>query len=309
MPAILSHHLFGRSVLLASKGKAYTSRDERDAFLLGNQGPDPLYYGTLSPHVVGIKTLGARMHTLHVEQTIEFMRDLCSSAPLAEQKILDAYLCGWLCHFVLDSSTHPLIFAYEQALTHAGVPGLDAGSRSFVHAQIEADLDVYLLYRLTGRTVGEYYIPKQVLYSNAAALALIDRLYAAVAREIYGIKVPHDVFSLSVRDMRKIIRLLFSPGGTKRHLVGRIERLARPHSLLQALSHRTKAYEDCWYANDEHCTWLHPATGASSIASYFELFEDACAGAQRAIELFEHGAPGAAITGGLDFDGNARMPQ
>ena len=43
MPALITHDFFGRDVY----DRLYTfiggSRDEADAFLLGNQGPDPLF--------------------------------------------------------------------------------------------------------------------------------------------------------------------------------------------------------------------------------------------------------------------------
>ena len=52
MPALITHDFFGRDVY----DRLYTfiggSRDEADAFLLGNQGPDPLFYLVLSPQSV-----------------------------------------------------------------------------------------------------------------------------------------------------------------------------------------------------------------------------------------------------------------
>ena len=51
MPALITHDFFGRDVY----DRLYTfiggSRDEADAFLLGNQGPDPLFYLVLSPQL------------------------------------------------------------------------------------------------------------------------------------------------------------------------------------------------------------------------------------------------------------------
>ena len=44
MPAILTHDFFGQDVYAAHSHVIGKSIDEKDAFLLGNQGPDPLFY-------------------------------------------------------------------------------------------------------------------------------------------------------------------------------------------------------------------------------------------------------------------------
>ena len=49
MPAILTHDFFGQDVYAAHSHVIGKSIDEKDAFLLGNQGPDPLFYLVLSP--------------------------------------------------------------------------------------------------------------------------------------------------------------------------------------------------------------------------------------------------------------------
>ncbi len=63
MPAILSHHLFGRSVLARNNNRSFATRNARDAFLLGNQGPDPLFFVTRSLALADAKRLGSRMHS------------------------------------------------------------------------------------------------------------------------------------------------------------------------------------------------------------------------------------------------------
>ena len=42
MPAILTHHLFGEDASAQLPEYLLTSQEEMLAFLLGNQGPDPL---------------------------------------------------------------------------------------------------------------------------------------------------------------------------------------------------------------------------------------------------------------------------
>ena len=63
MPAILTHDLFGQGVLedVTSLLKV-RSVAERDAFLLGNQGPDPLFYLVVDPLMHKWSTLGNALH-------------------------------------------------------------------------------------------------------------------------------------------------------------------------------------------------------------------------------------------------------
>ena len=63
MPAILTHDFFGRSVLEdVSSLLKVRSTAERDAFLLGNQGPDPLFYLVVDPLMHKWGPLGNALH-------------------------------------------------------------------------------------------------------------------------------------------------------------------------------------------------------------------------------------------------------
>jgi hypothetical protein len=245
------------------------------------------------------------MHKENITEFFELWRSMLDRHQSQDPvfRIQRAYVYGVFCHYFLDRTTHPYVFAYIEALCSAGVKGLDPEDDSYVHGQLEADLDMYLLYRLTGRTLEEYRIPKQVLYSSDAALLSIDMLYLAAA-EIFGLKIPRNAFSQSVKDMRLAQKVLYSPRGTKRRVFGNLERLVRKHSYLQAMSHSSEAQNAAWYANEDKHKWLHPKTREASNKSFFELFEDAMKEVQAQRELFDSGAPISEITRGYDFFGN-----
>ena len=48
------------------------------------------------------------------------------------------YLLGFLCHYLLDSTVHPLVYANQYALCDAGIDGLSREDGSEVHAVIES---------------------------------------------------------------------------------------------------------------------------------------------------------------------------
>ena len=49
MPAIITHDLFGKDVYGKTFDTIGGSRDAAEAFLLGNQGPDPLFFVAPDP--------------------------------------------------------------------------------------------------------------------------------------------------------------------------------------------------------------------------------------------------------------------
>jgi hypothetical protein len=307
MPAVLTHHLFGKAVISQLGGGVFPTRDEREAFLLGNQGPDPFFYALLTPSLKEVKAFGSTLHSERIDASLAAMRKYVRSLDANQEKVADAYLCGYICHFTLDSIEHPLVFAQQNAITNAGVKGLDDSAGSFVHGQIETDLDSMMLYRSSGKTVRDFVITRQVLRANKAVLFLLDDLYANVSWYVYGLPLPDDAFSRSVKDMRISVRLMQSRGGTKRTLLGYVERLVRPHSLVQAMSHRTDVGEQSEFNNSEHQSWTNPFTNEDSDASFSDLFDSAVQVALENLRLHAEGAATALITAGLDFSGKPQQ--
>ncbi|MDR3052754.1 MAG: zinc dependent phospholipase C family protein [Coriobacteriales bacterium] len=303
MPALLTHHLFGTSVLSQLGGGAFPSRNERDAFLLGNQGPDPFFYTLFSPALVDLKRFGSTLHHEQVDASFEALRRYTRAVTVPWQKVVDAYLCGYLCHFSLDSVAHPFVYAQQNAITGAGVEGLDQSDGSVVHGQIETDLDAMMLKRATGKTIEDFVIARQILHASDAVLGQLDLLYNYTAWEVYGLKLPDRAFTRGVRDMRTTYGVLRSSTGKKRIALGYLERLARRHSLAQAMSHRADVGERCDFDNEEHASWINPFTGEQSDASFADLFAAALSVALENLRLHEEGAASVLLSVGLDFEG------
>jgi hypothetical protein len=303
MPAVLTHHLFGITVLSQLGGGAFPTRDERDAFLLGNQGPDPFFFAQFSLDFMTLKRFGTTLHTQKVEQSLDAMRRYARALTVYQQKVVDAFVCGYLCHFTLDSIEHPYVFAQQYAITGAGVKGLDARDGSAVHAQIEADLDAMMLNRATGKTIKDFTIAKQTLRASDSVLGQLDFLFDYVAWEVYGFKLPEKGFTRGVKDMRTTFRVLRSATGRKRVALGYVERLARRHSQAQAMSHRFEVGANCAFDNEQHLTWADPSTGEQSDLSFNDLFLAAVPVALENLRLHREDAPSSRITAGLDFDG------
>lgn len=149
-----------------------------------------------------------------------------------EKPLGRAYALGFLCHYALDSTVHPLVYCHEHALCDAGEPGLTRDDGSEVHGVIESELDEMVLFAKRGDTVAAFNPSREILHASEAVLGAVSKMYAYLALNVYGEVVPHNLFRLSVHGFRLVQRLFWSPTGIKRDLIGRIERLARPAFVL-----------------------------------------------------------------------------
>ncbi|MDR0346983.1 MAG: hypothetical protein LBH56_01220 [Coriobacteriales bacterium] len=307
MPALLTHTYFGEDVLRCL-GNAVPVAEARRVFLLGNQGPDPFFYALRTPRLVRIKEFGSLMHAEKAAESLEAFRCCALGAVEPERDLLMAYLMGFACHFTLDSVMHPFVYAQQYAVCDAGIEGLDRRDGSTVHGQIEADLDMMMLYRRRGEGIRAHDYTGEVLRASGAALKLLDAAYEALAHEVYGVELPPAAFSRGVRDMRLTIAVLYSRRGIKRRLLGTVERLFRRHSFAQAMSPRNDVGVTCDFDNRERQMWRHPFADETSCADFDELYAQALTEALENIAVLLGGGPAAEVTGGLNFEGKALRP-
>lgn len=118
MANYFAHLVFGRQVLQALP--APTRRlilQERDAFVLGLYGPDPLFFYHPITNKGGVRSLGHRVHAAPLRPMARRLRQ-CVEAGLPMSR---GYSAGLLCHFALDCTCHRYIHAHTGPLTHAGM--------------------------------------------------------------------------------------------------------------------------------------------------------------------------------------------
>ena len=117
MPAAYSHYRLGKKVISQLK---YPLKkiilDNRDLFDLGLHGPDILFYNRPYIHSK-INRLGSAMHQ---EKACIFFNRALSILKKSQNEAQFAYLCGFICHFILDSNCHGYIniVMEETKLTH-----------------------------------------------------------------------------------------------------------------------------------------------------------------------------------------------
>ncbi len=157
MPALYAHLRFGEEVakILPAELSSLTEKYP-EAFALGTQGPDILFYH----HPMKkneIRKYGTQLH----EKTAFEVFSKAGEHRTAEPSAYNAYLCGFLCHFTLDLFCHPYI---DQTM-----------SDKVTHGKIESEFDKFLL-RKDGKPIRGYNTATPIADKNgtreAAALLL-----------------------------------------------------------------------------------------------------------------------------------------
>lgn len=315
MPAILTHDLFGRDVLGdASDLLGIVTPDERDAFLLGNQGPDPLFYIVVDPLMHRWVTLGSVMHRARPAALLLAMREAAERLAGQERRIARAYAAGFACHWQLDSTMHPFVYFWQNGICSAGVPGLNEDAGSKVHAEIERDLDEMVLYSLTGRTVAQARPHEHALAASRAVMGAVDKLYSYAALWVYGRLLDQGAFAVALRDYRLVQRVFDSPSGRKRAVLDAVERAvtSSPFSLVNAMSHRARTEKTSDFDNRGHGPWENPFTHEVSRESFWDLWNRARTAAPVTISGLLLGEVGLddvrALTRDVNFEGEVSAP-
>ncbi len=310
MPAILTHDFFARDVADRAKAELpLATLDESDAFLLGGQGPDPLFYIAYYPLMAKWAEVAHIMHSKRPARLLAAMREAVDRLPRREKDVGAAYLAGFSCHWLLDSTVHPFVNAWVYGLTHAGVPGLGPEHDGMVHMEVERDLDEAVLYRKTAKTIADYRPFANTLRASREVLAIVDKIYFYAALWTYDRPIDPATFSVSVGCYRTIMRLLYATREPHRRAFAAIEHAltGAPYSTYGALSHRVRASASSDFDNAENRAWANPATGIVSRDSFADLYERALDRAPAvAAAVLSRGfddAAAHALTGDINFEG------
>lgn len=274
MPAILAHHLFGEDASALLPDGIIASQQDLLAFLLGNQGIDPLWSCGLSlPQSAQVyHDLALRVHTERVADVLMSLRRAVVNLNEEERSLGRAFTLGIAAHYLLDSMTHPLILAQVEELAHAD-PEL-ASSQEEVHAIIESDLDTWMLWETRHLTVLE--APSSRALARTSQIENVaGTIISHMAMEVFGMELNTNAYKRAIRDYQLLYKAIDPPALLTSRLLFWIERIGLKRSRLHAQAHLIQTSDKCASANLEHRLWMNPATGEASIASFPDLYHDA----------------------------------
>lgn len=301
MPALITHRLFGEESIDRLACGLLSTDDERAAFLLANQGPDPFFFRVRTPHMGTCMQLARVMHRSHMSEQFAVLREGVSRLPERDAGVGRAFVLGLLSHYVLDRTAHPFVYAQQWGIQQADPDLAEAGGE--VHAVIESDLDVLMLQlKRDGATTADY-PPAHELLTSGRIDMVGGALMSLVANRVYGLGIDASEYGGAVADMQLAYRLIEPAGSPRAQALAKIEGFVKRWSLLSSLAHRVSAEAPAAAGNLACSTWENPFTGALSSESFPALFERALDDyGQAAARFIETGAM-EAVTGHINYSG------
>lgn len=220
MPAIYAHYSFGKKVYRQMPDSLKKIvKEYKKEYTAGLQGPDFLFfYNPLVKNRYG--QLGHRIHgekaSVFLERASKILKVAGTDSPEG------AYIMGFICHFILDSSCHGFI---NQMIGETGES----------HTEQETEFDRYMMER-DGKDA--LHFPIYRLADDSQELAeTMSVFYKGVST--YTVR-------LSQERMRKIKRLLYAPNVIKRNVMtGLLELLFGPDGEYVSFVMRTHANPGC----------------------------------------------------------------
>lgn len=301
MPALMTHKLFGEeSIKLLPEGIIETE-DDRTAFLIANQGPDPFFFHALTPSVRESVKLAQVMHRSRMSRQFQSLHEGVTHLHRHDAGTGRAFVLGLLSHYVLDRNAHPFVYAQQWGIMEQDGDLKDAGNK--IHAIIESDLDVLMVQlKRDGATVEEY-PPVDELVTTDRINKIAGALVAATALNVYGIPLSASAYGGAVSNMRLVYRLIEPQGSLRSRALSGIEGLMGDYSQLDSLAHRVTTEPPAATGNMEGIAWENPFTHERSRETFPQVFDRALEDYATASRLFIAGGDMSNMTRHINYSG------
>lgn len=223
MPAIYAHDRFGAQVSGKIDGelgeiikKYYTQ------FEIGLQGPDIFFFYRPFAHNA-VNRYGNHLHKISARPF--FRHALKTVGKCGRDSRECAYLCGFICHFILDSECHPYV---EYMIRKTGVQ----------HLEIEEEFEKKLL-RMDGRHPLAYPLAELIPTDEVTAEAIspfYENMNPAVVRK-------------SLIYMKLVKRLFTAPGKLKQDILNTAMKLLGKYNKMKGLMNQRIDNPRCRVSN------------------------------------------------------------
>ena len=301
MPALITHHLFGEESIDRLPQGVITSDEERIAFILGNQGPDPFFFHMLTPRISDCTSLAQVMHRSRMSRQFSCLRDGVSHLQPRDANLGRAFALGLLSHYVLDRNAHPFVYEQQFGIVESDSELEDSSSQ--VHAVIESDLDVLMLQlKRAGATVDDY-PPAGEIVTTDRINRVAGVLMSYVAGRVYGIDIPAGEYGAAVANMQRLYRAIEPAGSVKTRAISLVEGLVHDYSLLDGLAHRVTTELPERTGNLGYLTWKNPFTDEVSNESFPEVFDRALVDYECTVARFIETGDMDAVTSHVNYSG------
>lgn len=269
MPSILTHHIFGRQVLMEMPLN-FKQKIQGDNHLydLGGMGPDYLFFYHTMPWDAykshRWNSIGSKLHSGNVNAFYEsaLQSILIQPNPCVKNQMF-AYFCGHLNHWALDATCHPFVYY------HAGTLGKRAG---VYHYEMEANIDAAILQLYYHQQAKDISIERLVAV-NDTHLEAIYNIYSPSIAKIFYCNLQYNDIKLCFQSWYRILVFLKDKDSNKRKLFYKGERMLKQPHIISSHIIPNNVDDTHDVLNLRKKTWNHPCfKDEVSNESFIDLF-------------------------------------
>ncbi len=268
MPAIITHYAFA----LEAMERKDRLKDEKEALLIGAQGPDPFFFFGQKPwnrrhSRESINSFGHELHHIDPTDCYYALIEISNSAPDEIKGVLQSYIEGVFLHYCLDRNCHPYIWS------RCGY-GLNAEEKKewgASHTWLETLIDfVYGSEKKLFTPKAYRYL--EISYSSLTAISHLWMLAneATLKKERFD----ENSFILSLVDYRSIMRLTNVPHGWSHFLTSFLGKKSVAHKMNYPKK-MDESISSLDVMNDKHAMWRDPVKGFHRSESLRDLMHQA----------------------------------
>lgn len=274
MPGFTSHYLFGVHMFHHTKDSNLKKiiKNNLPAYLLGLQGPDVFFY--YLPCLLGDSkySIGNLMHSSGSKEFFShFLYALEHLESVKEREIATAYFSGFICHYTLDTSCHPFVYARTKyTLSKHGCNNKKAkkiSSLSYLsdHIDYETNLDTLLLKKYK-RICPSSFHQHQTIALNRMQRKVISRLLSYSIHKTYNNQnsfsnqttlTPKNI-NTAILSMKYGCLLLSDRAGIKKPLLAHFENLMKKPHFISNLIPSNYVSNQYDYLNLSKDSWRSP---------------------------------------------------
>lgn len=246
MPNLITHIWFGKEVLKKIE-PALADRilKHKDAFILGNMGPDFMY--AIRELGFSTRSYPNSLHHNYQQKTFEAIAKYLREK---DNPIAFSYAMGMLCHYVADKNLHAYVNALCEGFVSVELPGK---AHPYAHGFIESAIDTHIVTERMGYPNPNKYFPDKDLRSKRRTRIAIGKMFRDCVDEIHGYKIKPWQASLSFELTKLFIMVANDPYGIRHPLVRKIEDgLMGGTMQVTALMRPPVKYKEIDYLNFNH---------------------------------------------------------
>ncbi|MDD3339425.1 MAG: zinc dependent phospholipase C family protein [Lachnospiraceae bacterium] len=258
MPTTYTHDAFGREVY---KKLPTDMRDviraNRKLYLIGLHGPDIFFYYRLNPQNKVVQ-IG---HAMHQRIAREFFERGADVYKKEHSQGLLAYLLGFCCHYMLDSTCHPYVYEAQDKF-------------HLSHSEIETHMDRYYMER-DGKDPFTY-LPASSICAGTVIAETIQYMFPQVTpdeinRTLHGMQFYTAVTVCKKDGKRDFLSAVLGSTPKARELYGRIIQKSNNPVCDETTAELTKLYDQAVVDTPAILEELYMAcTGDGALSERFD---------------------------------------